>query len=235
MNTSRDVITPGDGEKSPYTGLASCVIPEAETPYRGECSHTGVSTRYAPTALPASQLHYQWYALRTTYGRERKAYDYIVEHGGIAFLPTVTCEKVVKGKKQLVEVSRIPNIFFAYGTEKTIRAFVYDNYNLPFLRFYYRHTHVLGHIEKTPMIVPDDQIRSLQIICGVDSSVDVLVVPEKIEKFKAGQRVQVVEGMFQGVEGVVARYQGQQRVGIIVDGLLTALTAYVPTAFLVKI
>jgi hypothetical protein len=32
--------------------------------------------------------------------------------------------------------------------------------------------------------------------------------------------------------GRVARYQGQQRVGIVVDGLLTMATAYVPTAFL---
>lgn len=235
MDTSHDVINPSGCVQPQYTRFTSCVIPEAERSHRTACSQTGVSTRYAHTALPASQLHYQWYALRTTYGRERKAYDYIVEHGGIAFLPTITSEKVVKGQKRLVEVPRIPNIFFAYGIEESIKAFVYDNYNLPFLRFYYRHIHVSGRIEKIPMIVPDDQIRSLQIICGVDSSIDVLVVPEEIEKFKAGQRVKVIEGMFKGVEGVVARYQGQQRVGLIVDGLFTALTAYVPTAFLVKI
>lgn len=31
--------------------------------------------------------------------------------------------------------------------------------------------------------------------------------------------------------GVVARHKGQQRVGIVVDNLLTVLTAYVPSAY----
>lgn len=44
--------------------------------------------------------------------------------------------------------------------------------------------------------------------------------------------VRIIDGKFKGVVGRVARYQGQQRVGIVIDGLLTIATAYVPTAFL---
>ena len=39
---------------------------------------------------------------------------------------------------------------------------------------------------------------------------------------------------FKGVVGKVARYHGQQRVAVIIDGLLTIASAYVPTAFLEK-
>ena len=215
--------------RSSHTGLTSSVLPEVQTPSEEENSQTGVSTRNVPTITE------HWYALRTTYGREMKAYEFIVAHGCTAFYPTITVEKVINDKKKLVEASRLPNIFFAYGTEEVIKSFVYDNHNLPFLRFYYKHTHVGARIEKTPLIVPDSQIRSLQIIGDTSKKNDVVILPDEEKKFKTGQKVRVKEGDFKGVEGIVARFQGQQRVGIVIDGLLTATTAYVPNAFLEEI
>ncbi|WP_368043386.1 hypothetical protein [uncultured Prevotella sp.] len=47
--------------------------------------------------------------------------------------------------------------------------------------------------------------------------------------------VRIIDGKFKGVTGTVARYLGQQRVGIVIDGLLTLTTAYVPSAFISKI
>ena len=233
-----DVKCDGGGMQSPpNVGFASNVLPEANTS-KVESSQTGVSTSSVSPqkgnkkSTESRECTPHWYALRTTYGREKKAYDYIIAHGCTAFYPTITVEKVINDKKKLVEASRLPNIFFAYGTEEVIKSFVYDNHNLPFLRFYYKHTHVGAHIEKTPLIVPDSQIRSLQIICGISEKNDVVILPDEEKKFKTGQRVRVKEGDFKGVEGIVARFQGQQRVGIVIDGLLTVATAYVPSAFL---
>ena len=72
--------------------------------------------------------------MRTTYGREQKAYDFIVSNGGTAFLPLIKQERVIKGKKTIVDVSRIPNIFFVYGTEDEVKTYAFDNVHLPFLR-----------------------------------------------------------------------------------------------------
>lgn len=83
---------------------------------------------------------------------------------------------------------------------------------------------------KTPLIVPDYQIDSLMIICASEAE-DVIIVPTEIPKFQAGQTVRVIDGIFKGVIGKVARYHGQQRVGIIIDGLLTIASAYVPNSF----
>ena len=47
--------------------------------------------------------------------------------------------------------------------------------------------------------------------------------------------MRVVDGAFKGVIGIVARWQGQQRVGVVVEGLVTMVTAYVPSAFLEEI
>ena len=175
-----------------------------------------------------------WYALRVTYGREKRAYDYLVGKHVEAYYPTIKTVKEVDGKRKTVEESRLPNIFFARGTEEEIQSFVYDNINLPYLRFYYKHTHTGARIMKTPLIVPDNQIKSLQIICEKEGS-DTLVLQEEVTKFKQGEKVKIIEGNFAGVTGIVARYRGQQRVGLVIDGLLTAVTAYIPTAFLEKI
>ena len=174
-----------------------------------------------------------WYALRVTYGREKKAYDYLVGKHVEAYYPTIKTVKEVDGKRKTVEESRLPNIFFAHGTEEEIKSFVYDNVNLPHLRFYYRHTHEGARLIKEPLIVPDYQIEGLKIICASEAE-DVIIVPPEIQKFQAGQTVRVIDGVFTGVIGKVARYHGQQRVAIIIDGLLTIASAYVPSAFLEK-
>lgn len=84
------------------------------------------------------------------------------------------------------------------------------------------------------MIVPDYQMESLKIICTSEAD-GIILVPSEVERFKAGQTVRVIEGVFKGVIGKVARFQGQQRIGIVIDGLMTVASAYVPSAFLEKI
>lgn len=73
-------------------------------------------------------------------------------------------------------------------------------------------------------------MKSLQIACTSDED-DVIIVSEEIQKFEKGQLVRVVKGEFTGFVGRVARHKGQQRVGIVVDNLLTVMTAYVPSAY----
>ena len=235
--TSNDGHTLGGGEFPPCAGLTSNALPEAQSTISAESSQTGVSTKNAllPTKpkvqREADTPH--WYALRTTYGREKKAYDYLTAKGITAFYPTTNVVKLIKGKRKVVTESRLPNIFFAYGTEEQLKEYVYDNVNLPFLRFYYRHIHEGNRIIKTPLIVPDYQMESLKIICAADAD-NTIVSLVKVPKFKKGQLVKVTEGAFKGVVGRVARWQGQQRVAVVVEELVTVVTAYVPSAFLEK-
>lgn len=221
-HASGDVNTPRGGMKPLSTGLAPDVLPEVQKPVLAENSQTGVSTRNALS---------HWYALRTTYGREKKAYEYLVKQKVEVFYPTITAVKLVDGKKRSVEESRLPNILFAYGTFDEIKSFVYDNVNLPYLRFYYRHFYVGNRAAKEPLIVPDNEIESLKIICNAEAE-DILLVPSGVHKFEEGQSVRIIDGVFKEVIGKVARYHGQQRVAVIIDGLMTVATAYVPNAFL---
>ena len=227
----------GGGDIPPGIGFAPDTFPEVQKPSLAENSQTGVSTKNAQSNLPIKFIKRKhkdvlyWYALRVTYGREKKAYDYLVGKGIEAFYPTITTVKVIDGKRKTVKESRLPNIFFARGTEEEIKSFVYENINLPYLRFYYRHVHEGTLMTREPLIVPDNQMESLKQICESEAK-DIIIETGEITKFKIGVPVRVIDGSFKGVEGKVARYQGQQRVAVVVEGLLTIATAYVPSAFL---
>ena len=236
-NASIDDNTHGGGEIPPCTGLTPDALPEVQEPAKAENLQSGVSTNNVPSGKILKTIKLKpkevphWYALRVTYGREKKAYDYLVGKNIEAYYPTIKTVKEVDGKRKTIEESRLPNIFFARGTEEEIKSFVYDNVNLPQLRFYYRHTHEGTQLIKEPLIVPDYQIEGLKIICASEAE-DILFIHSDDTKFKTGQSVRIIDGGFKGVTGKVARYHGQQRVAIIIEGLLTVCTAYVPSAFM---
>ena len=106
--TSTDVHTPGGGELPPCAGLTSNALPEAQSTISAESSQTGVSTRNAHIASKSKAQKEidvpHWYVLRTTYGREKKAYDYMTAKGITAFYPTTSVVKLIKGKRKVVTI-----------------------------------------------------------------------------------------------------------------------------------
>lgn len=237
-----DKAIPRGGDAPPSIGLIPNVLPEVQGNSVAKNSQTGVSTKnalsetFSKSSKEGNKDIPHWYALRSTYGREKKAYDYLVAKNVKAFYPTIMTTKLIQGKRKQVVESRIPNIFFAFGTEDEIKSFVYDNVNLPFLRFYYRYFSVNGKKEKTPMVIPERQMESLRIICEAEAE-DILIASDSEirMKFEEGQMVRITDGKFKGVVGRVAKYKGQLRVGVVVEGMMTVATAYVPKGFLEEI
>lgn len=173
----------------------------------------------------------KWYVLRTTYGQERKAYEYIISHGGEAFCPTLKTSRKVNGVEKSITISRFPNLFFMRGTYEEVRSFAEEDPMLPYLRFYSKRTYENRRYVYTPIVVPDSQMQSLKLLCEIVDE-NILVVPSDVTKFERGQKVRIIAGEFQGIEGRVARWHGQQRVAVIIPELLTIATAYVPSHFL---
>lgn len=166
-SASKYANTQGGGIEPPCTGLTPDALPEVQKPITAENSHTGVSPRNAQSANKATVIkkakqNPHWYALRATYGREKKAYDYIIKSGGTAFYPTRTTVKIIDGKRKTIEESCLLNILFAYGTEEDLKRFARnkEDENISFLRFYCRHIHVGNKMVHEPLIVPDDQMES---------------------------------------------------------------------------
>lgn len=218
---------PEGGANPPRTGLTPDALPEVKPSTPTENSQTGGSTNYIqPTKEPL-----RWYVLRATYGRVNASYEYLAQKGIEVYHPTIFVYRMVNGKRKRLEESRLPNIFFAQSTEEILKTYVFDNVNLPHLRFYYRYAGLGNERTKEPLIVPDRQMESLKIICG-HKEADNVVVPNDKHQFEKGETVIVTDGDFKGVIGKVARYCKQLRVGVIIDSFLTIATAYVPRGYL---
>lgn len=237
---STEAAPPGEGIISPYTGLTSDVLPEAVSILNANYLQSGVSThntlfRNKNRCPDVDEVAVRWYALRATYGKEREASEYISNNGGISYCPCIKNMKLVKGKRRKVLESYLPNILFAYGSIDGLKEFVYDNANLPYLRFYEGMREVCGIMQKRPLFIPDKQMEYLKIICKAQAG-GAFIPSGRENIFRVGDKVKVKEGsIFAGIEGRVARYKGQQCVGVMVQGLLTVATAYIPTYFLEKI
>ena len=226
-NNTDDKNTPEGTSIPPRTGLTPDALPEVQTPTPAENSPTGVPTNYTQSAR-------HWYALRATYGRESKCNDYLVSQGVETYYPTIKAFKMVNNKRKKVTQSCMLNIFFARGTEEELKTYVYDNINLPYLRFYCRRVGIGDELRHEPLIVPDYQLENLRLVLA-DQSGGLVVVPNDEHKFDKGTTVRVTDGTFKGVVGKVARYCGHQRVAIIIDGIVTIATTYIPSAYLEKI
>ena len=245
MNThlTDEKISPEGISIPPRTGLTPDALPEVLTPIPAENSPTGVSTNYTLSATESQTTsedsqkknpNAHWYALRATYGQESKANDYLVSQGVKTYYPTIKAFKMVNNKRKEVTQSCMLNIFFAHGTEKELKTYVYDNGNLPYLRFYCRRVGIGKDSIPQPLIVPDYQLENLRKVLA-DKSGELVIVPDDEHKFDKGANVRVIAGTFKGVVGKVARYCGHQRVAIVVDGILTIATTYIPSAYLEKI
>ena len=224
-------------------GLPPMPSPKFKRPFRQRTHKQGVSTNYIQSATEQKSSskdskdenpNAHWYALRATYGQTGKANDYLVSQGVETYYPTIKAFVMVNNKRKKVTKSYLLNILFAYGTEDQLKTYVYDNVNLPYLRFYYGRKTVGRDVLHTPLIVPQYQLDNLRTVLA-DQSGGLVIVPDDERKFDKGAKVRVIGGSFKGIEGKVARYCGQQRVAIVVDGLLTIATTYIPSAYLEKI
>ncbi len=219
MSTLSNVETRRGEANPPSVRVASDTIPEARS------SQTGVSVKYVPT--PGKR----WYVLRASYGREDRAKDYIVEDGAFVYIAKRYALKTVNGKQKKVLETLIPNLLFVYTTEDKAEEYVKKTPALSYLTFYYNHFELVDDQRNPPLTVSCKEMENF-IIATCNNSEHLKFVNESQCHFKGGEIVKVIDGLFKGTEGKVARVAGQQRVVISLSSIGLIATAYIPTAFL---
>lgn len=219
MSTLSNVETGRGQANPPSVRVAPDTFPEAKS------SQTGVSVKYAPTPDK------RWYVLRASYHREDRAKDYIVEDGTFVYIAKRYARKTVNGKQKKVMETLIPNLLFVYTTEDKAEEYVKNTPTLSFLSYYYNHFKLDDDQKNPPLTVSCKEMENF-IIATCNQSEHLKFVTESQCHFKGGETVKVVDGLFKGVEGRVARVAGQQRVVISLTDVGLVSTAYIPTAFL---
>ena len=222
MSTLSNVTTRRGESNPPCIRFAPDAFPEAKS------SKTGVSVRYVP------ELNKRWYVFRVSYGREDKASDYLVEDGTYTYIAKKIVEKYVGGKRRRYLQTLIPNLLFAYTTDEKAKEYVSNTPAIAYLSYYYNHFKQDEGEKNPPLTVPDEEMsRFIQATCNMNKHL-LFVQPSQCH-FKGGEKVRVIDGLFAGVEGRVARVAGQQRVVISLSSIGLISTAYIPTAFIQKI
>ena len=222
MSTLSNVTTRRGESNPPSVRFTPDAFPEAKS------SKTGVSVRYVPDP------NKHWYVFRASYGREDKASDYLVEDGTYTYIAKKMVEKYVEGKRKRYLQTLIPNLLFAYTTDKKAKEYVSYTPAIAYLSYYYNHFELDENEMNPPLTVPDEEMKRF-VLATCNKNKHLLFVQPSQCHFKGGERVRVIDGPFTGVEGRVARVAGQQRVVVSLSSIGLISTAYIPTAFIRRI
>lgn len=222
MNTLSNVKTRRGEANPPDVRITPNIIPNAKS------SKTGVSVRYVPT--PGMS----WYVFRALYGREDKASDYIVEDGTFVYIAKRYVHKSVSGKSRKFLETLIPNLLFVYTTSEKAEEYIKNTPALSYLTYYYDHFHKDVQQKNPPLTIPCKEMENF-VLATCNMNEHLMFVNKEQCHFKEGEIVRVIDGMFKGVEGKVARVSGQQRVVISLTKIGLISTAYIPTAFIRKL
>lgn len=219
MSTLSNVAARGGETYPPSVRVEPETIPEAKS------STTGVSVEYVP------DKNKNWYVFRASYGREDKAADYIVEDGIFVYIAKRFVRKSLNGKTKRVLETLIPNLLFVYATPEKAEEYIRNTPALSYLSYYYNHFKKDTEDKNPPLTVSCKEMENF-ILATCNKSEYLMFVNEGQCHFKGGEFVRVLDGLFKGVEGRVARVSGQQRVIVSITKVGLVSTAYVPTAFL---
>ena len=222
MCTLSNVTTRRGESNPPSIRFTSDAFPEAKS------SQTGVSVRYVPDG------NKRWYVFRASYGREDKAAEYIVEDGTYVYIAKRYAHKIVNGKKKMVLETLVPNLIFVYTTDGKAEEYIKNCPPLSYLTYYYNHFAQNEMGKNPPLTVSCKEMENF-IIATCNKSEHLRFVNESQCHFRGGETVRVIEGLFKGVEGRIARVAGQQRVVLSLSNIGLISTAYIPTAFIIPI
>lgn len=232
------------GENSPKSGIQNVAM----SPYK---IHNGVTPTYVSklsakcstdnikTASSAANVEEAvWFLMRAAYGKEKKAKDFLEAKGIKTFLPLQTQTYIYKGKKKHRQVSLIPNFLFVKSSEEEMKQYIGKG-ELDFFHHYYvphkdDRGRPLGKNGLKPLVIPTCQMESFIRWNEISDDNKLFVADDKI-KFAKNDVVKIVDGKFAGLEGYVCRIKGQSRIGIVVNGVGTIFTAYIPKCMLKKV
>ena len=173
-----------------------------------------------------------WYVLRVTYQREMMAKKLLDEMNVTNFLPMQRVRRRnSQGKLQWMVLPAVHNYIFIYATRTEVDHI--KQFKLEYLRYVVVRENGLKHI----LTVPEYQMRNFIAIAGNEDEHKEFLTDLSAINFAEGDRVRILGGAFEGVEGIYVRTSNtkSRRVVVQVGGLMAVATATLPLAMVEKI
>jgi transcription antitermination factor NusG len=160
----------------------------------------------------------KWYAIYTRPRHEKKVYDLLIEKKQEVFLPMVTQVRLWKDRKKKVDMP----LFTSY---------LFVNFDYKY-RFDILQTHGIVKIVNfngVPAVIPDWQIESLRRMLERPESV-------RLENYiRPGEYVEVTDGPFKEMKGMVKNIKGEDRLVITIDGIMQSVSVEIDVVFVKKL
>ena len=155
----------------------------------------------------------RWFVLRTRSRQEKILAHDLTNRGIGSFLPLVTCTKYYAGRRANVEVPLFPGYVFLHGSPD--EAYTADR------------THRVAQIITVPdQIRLDWELRNIRAVLGTDAPLD------PYPFLHAGVRVEVRDGPFRGIQGIIEDRARRERLILKVDILGRAVSLEINGALL---
>lgn len=134
----------------------------------------------------------------------------------LCFLPVQTVTRNWSDRKKIVEIPLFPNYVFVYADTKT----KYQVLNVYGVSRYVSSNGVPVTISENEI----DVIKKLMVVPG-------MAVEQRIE---AGDLVEITDGVFDGLKGIVFKKSSKSRFGVKIPGINQFLTIEIDMAFIRK-
>ena len=164
-----------------------------------------------------------WFVARTRANQELSIKKQLDGFGVENFVPVRDEVRIYSGRKRMVHKVQIPNIVFVRSTKE--QAYLLINEKGLRLSF------MIDKNTRRTMIVPERQMHNFMQVFAADEAG---IVQISTEKFAKGDKIQIIEGDFCGVEGELIRISGKTHVLIQIHGVV-AIMLKIPKKSLRKI
>ena len=88
---------------------------------------------------------------------------------------------------------------------------------------------------ETFAVIPDKQMAMFQLVCSSGAEGLDFFADDDLTRYKAGDKVRVLEGPLKGAEGYIKRIRKDRRLLVAIEGFIAVATSFIPPQFLEKV
>lgn len=150
--------------------------------------------------------HFKWYVVYTYPNFEKKVHTHMVQKNITCFLPFQKVTRQWSDRKKIIEVPLFPNYIFVYTTSDE-RFKILDIVGVSRYIMY----------NNGPATISDKEITMIK---------EMLMEPSvEAEKYLEGDIVEIIEGPFSGLKGIIFERKGKKRLGIKIKSINQSFSA----------
>ncbi len=171
--------------------------------------------------------------MRATYSRELIVRDELDRLGIETFLPLKDKWVATGMGEELRQVPAVHNLIFVHSTQERISQLKHSHKSLEPLR-YMTHPSENGR-DNIIIRIPESQMTSFQQVASYNYDEHVVFLENLDFAFKPGPKVRILDGQFQGVEGILKSMKKHLCVVVPLKGVTAVAITNVPKKYIQKI